>query len=248
MIKFFSRIRRKLIDDGNLKRYLIYGIGEILLVVIGILIALQINNNNIEKIQRETLQGYYTQLILEFNSLIRHEENQLEKTEYLIGQIKLCQQLMNQKDKNKVPEFKSCLPYLHTTWQNRPQYPIFQEFMDEGWMSKIANDSTKSSLIKMREKLLLINEMDGIINKKFEEITAPFFAENINRSELPNVGNTLLKLEKGGPKVNYQNLYDSVELWGMFNEKHGVTEFVRLQQEELIKLLEETVEKLELKE
>ena len=46
MIKFFRRIRRKLIDEGNLKRYLIYGIGEILLVMIGILLALQVNNWN----------------------------------------------------------------------------------------------------------------------------------------------------------------------------------------------------------
>ena len=46
MLKFFRRIRQKLISEGNLKRYLLYAIGEILLVVIGILIALQINNWN----------------------------------------------------------------------------------------------------------------------------------------------------------------------------------------------------------
>ncbi len=49
MLKFFRRIRQQLIVKGNLKRYLIYAIGEILLVVIGILIALQINNWNEER-------------------------------------------------------------------------------------------------------------------------------------------------------------------------------------------------------
>ena len=44
MIKFFRRIRRKLLDEGKLRSYLIYAIGEILLVVIGILLALQVNN------------------------------------------------------------------------------------------------------------------------------------------------------------------------------------------------------------
>ena len=43
MITLLRRIRRKLIIEGSLKRYLLYAIGEILLVVIGILIALQIN-------------------------------------------------------------------------------------------------------------------------------------------------------------------------------------------------------------
>lgn len=52
MLKFYRRIKRKLIDDGNLKKYLIYAVGEILLVVIGILIALQINNWNEWKKER----------------------------------------------------------------------------------------------------------------------------------------------------------------------------------------------------
>lgn len=43
MLKFFRRIRRKLLNNGNLKKYFVYAIGEIVLVVIGILIALQIN-------------------------------------------------------------------------------------------------------------------------------------------------------------------------------------------------------------
>jgi len=46
MITLFRRIRQKLIDSGSITKYLLYAIGEILLVVIGILIALQINNWN----------------------------------------------------------------------------------------------------------------------------------------------------------------------------------------------------------
>lgn len=46
MIKFFRTIRRRLLDSGSLRKYLIYALGEILLVVMGILIALQINNWN----------------------------------------------------------------------------------------------------------------------------------------------------------------------------------------------------------
>ncbi len=46
MLKFFRRIRRRLIDEGKLKSYLVYAVGEILLVMIGILLALQVNNWN----------------------------------------------------------------------------------------------------------------------------------------------------------------------------------------------------------
>lgn len=44
MIKFFRRIRQKLVIQNRLTKYLLYALGEIVLVVIGILIALQINN------------------------------------------------------------------------------------------------------------------------------------------------------------------------------------------------------------
>ena len=46
MIKFFRKIRQSLLTENKFSKYLIYAIGEIILVVIGILIALQINNWN----------------------------------------------------------------------------------------------------------------------------------------------------------------------------------------------------------
>ena len=46
MIKIFRNIRKSLISDGKTSRYFKYAVGEIILVVIGILIALQINNWN----------------------------------------------------------------------------------------------------------------------------------------------------------------------------------------------------------
>jgi hypothetical protein len=46
MIKFFRKIRQRLLTEKNFSKYLLYAIGEIVLLVIGILIALQINNWN----------------------------------------------------------------------------------------------------------------------------------------------------------------------------------------------------------
>lgn len=50
MIKFFRKIRQSLLSENKFSKYLIYAIGEIVLVVIGILIALSINNwNEVQK-------------------------------------------------------------------------------------------------------------------------------------------------------------------------------------------------------
>ena len=62
MIKFFRRIRQRLLSENRFNKYLLYAIGEIILVVIGILIALQINNwNEYDKSQK--LAHKYLKLI-----------------------------------------------------------------------------------------------------------------------------------------------------------------------------------------
>jgi hypothetical protein len=63
MIKFFRKVRKKLIAQNKLKSYLVYAVGEIVLVVFGILIALQINNWNENNRLETKKQEYYLQLL-----------------------------------------------------------------------------------------------------------------------------------------------------------------------------------------
>lgn len=67
MLKFFRNIRKKLISDGNTGRYLKYALGEILLVVIGILIALQINNWNEQRKNKIEERDILENLKIEFS-------------------------------------------------------------------------------------------------------------------------------------------------------------------------------------
>ncbi|WNH07971.1 DUF6090 family protein [Thalassobellus suaedae] len=66
MIKFFRKIRQDLLSKGKTGKYLKYAIGEIILVVIGILIALQINTWNENKKLDVIRHQYYGQLLDEF--------------------------------------------------------------------------------------------------------------------------------------------------------------------------------------
>ena len=54
MLKFFRKIRQNLIKENKASKYLLYAIGEIFLVVIGILIALQLNTNKENKENNQT--------------------------------------------------------------------------------------------------------------------------------------------------------------------------------------------------
>ena len=78
MIPFFRKIRKTLADDNKPIKYLRYAIGEIVLVVIGILIALQINNWNTLKKEKQKEIAYIKSLINDINSDVIQSENILE--------------------------------------------------------------------------------------------------------------------------------------------------------------------------
>ena len=67
MIKFFRKIRYDLMEKNKTGKYLKYAIGEIILVVIGILIALQINQNAENNKTDKTRHEYYIQLLEDLN-------------------------------------------------------------------------------------------------------------------------------------------------------------------------------------
>ncbi|TXG35198.1 DUF6090 family protein [Seonamhaeicola maritimus] len=82
MIKFFRKIRKRLLTENKFSKYLIYAIGEIILVVIGILIALQVNNWNIERKSELKVNELSNNLLQELRGLKRLMDNQLQAVEY----------------------------------------------------------------------------------------------------------------------------------------------------------------------
>ena len=65
MIRTFRVIRKKLLSDGKTGKYLRYAIGEILLVMIGILLALQVNNWNERNKEKRLIKSYAQSLIID---------------------------------------------------------------------------------------------------------------------------------------------------------------------------------------
>ncbi|KPK52330.1 MAG: hypothetical protein AMS22_09390 [Thiotrichales bacterium SG8_50] len=58
MFRIFRRIRKDILGSPKTNRYLFYAAGELLLVIVGILIALQINNWNEERIEQKEIREY----------------------------------------------------------------------------------------------------------------------------------------------------------------------------------------------
>lgn len=71
MINIFNKIRQKLLSENKFSKYLIYAIGEIVLIVIGILIALSINNANDVKNKRQKELALVTEMRLNLQTDLR---------------------------------------------------------------------------------------------------------------------------------------------------------------------------------
>ena len=91
MLTFFRRIRQTLLDSGQTRKYILYAVGEVLLVMIGILLALQVNNWNERRKERalgkENIFKLYTSLeedLTNIENIIGQLESQLNSTERLL--------------------------------------------------------------------------------------------------------------------------------------------------------------------
>ncbi len=92
MIKFFRKIRQNLLTEGKTSKYFKYAIGEIILVVIGILIALQINNWNEERKERAIVKNVLKNIrydliadTVNFSSSIKKVPQILEGAKFLLN-------------------------------------------------------------------------------------------------------------------------------------------------------------------
>lgn len=87
MNKFFRRIRQKMLTQNKFSKYLLYAIGEILLVVIGILIALQINIRNEQIKQNKIEQQYLERLVTDLATDYNYYERRIGEIEFEIEQL-----------------------------------------------------------------------------------------------------------------------------------------------------------------
>lgn len=84
MIKFFRKIRQKLLSENKFSNYLLYAMGEIFLVVIGILIALQINNWNDDRKEQKELEVYLLKISNDVQQDLLQLEGFLKKRQLLV--------------------------------------------------------------------------------------------------------------------------------------------------------------------
>ena len=216
MIKIFRKIRQNFIMKNESSKYLKYAIGEILLVVIGILIALQINNWNEKRIEKNLLNNYYLRMLEELVVSENNLNNFKDVIDTLVIENKRTLYILNLKNKDSLPLLKETLWALGTSYSNNFNFPILEEFINEGNLAKVKNSKIKNGLQAFSIQLNSFRSFDKYLENQYFNSIEPYFNKYINYA---NVLNKSIDLIQGGPKTNYDNFYDDLEIWNIVTFK-----------------------------
>ena len=188
MIKFFRKIRFTLLEQNKTTRYFKYAIGEIILVVIGILVALQINNwNEFNKMQlqeQEILKGLKTEFNINQVRLVyvmQTSEQAIENGNKLITYFN--------QDIRKIPERKldSLLYNFQQVWTFNPRKGLLNSIITSGQINLISNVELKNHLASFEEMVDDTQEEQdaiSILNDRYNTIIAGY----LNRGNQNRIG------------------------------------------------------------
>ena len=175
MLKFFRLIREKLLDEGNLKRYLIYAVGEILLVMIGILLALQVNNWN----ERNKAREIELRALIDLKQEFDNNKNKFDK-------IVQSKNIILQQNRNFIDIIKKNGSSGSEIIQGRsgigdggiytfnPSNGVLNTLINTGQIDNIENDSLKYLLTSWKDVIVDYQEEEQSHINFYAQIFIPY--------------------------------------------------------------------------
>tara|TARA_R110001599_G_scaffold101767_2_gene260094 strand:+ start:3134 stop:3904 length:771 start_codon:yes stop_codon:yes gene_type:complete len=227
MIKFFRHIRKSLIEKNQMGKYFKYAIGEIILVTIGILIALQINNWNENRIQDEKTKGLLVRLLKETeanqNTLISNLKLYKKIKETNTTFLNLFGTNVKEVNNTKLDSLflNSAFDFTLGITSNS-----LKEAMDNGQVSTIKSEELRSRLYQFVFLEEYVRERINLYNYDSNNFLMPFLYKNMNLRSI-NSGNFSKQYEKLLPSkmknTDYNSLLNNREFENLVNSKFAYT-------------------------
>ncbi len=178
MIKFFRHIRQNLIMKNQTSKYFKYAVGEIILVVIGILIALQINNWNENRklnLQEQTALNNIHRDFLKNKAIL---EDIKTSTELI---MKHGVQILNHTGSKTKPDtediFNSWLNELYNSTPYYPQNGFLDDLLSSGKLSIFKNAELRNLLSSWKPEVEILEERFSTVDKN-EDILNTYIIEH----------------------------------------------------------------------
>ncbi|MEO1010263.1 MAG: DUF6090 family protein [Bacteroidota bacterium] len=213
-MRFFRKIRYRLFTESKVGKYLVYALGEIVLVVIGILIALAINNAQQDNIREKKEQTYLKELRNEFHvSKLKLEELMRVNQENYGGAQKLLTHTFNPDASLTEKEFSEL---LMRSFSNdiafNPNNALLNEMLNTGTLKDISNTSLRMLLATWMATLEDIYGQEKELNAQRRRVMDLFGANNSIRTILEQTnGDTASMFPKKENQISNLDMLNSLE-------------------------------------
>ena len=222
MLSFFRKIRRSLIGSHRVKNYFLYAVGEVALVMIGILLALQINTWNqgrINKMEEKRILAAVADEINNYRWQIKVGQDRFNEVLASSGRLILW---MNDPESN-IPKdsIDQDLSLLTSRWLMgmSNESNIYDALTGAGELGLVSSDELRTQLGYLKREMMLLasyetfqtnfvdNHLFPFLNQNFDGVGIIAIRSNIrkNRNQF-NPNPVIIPIDKGRFGVNYDAL------------------------------------------
>ena len=226
MIKFFRKIRQNLITENKSApqsgRYLLYAIGEIILVVIGILIALSINNWNTQKIQNANTLKLSTRLLAETErNIITFDKDITEVSGFKNAALVLLKLMTEDYEAIDVRTVDSLVSNLLTAHTVNFNSAVLSEALANGEISSFKNDSLKNIVYSLPTQIESIRGHEGIIKSVSGKLQDFLFDKfSLRKMDFKFSPNAKLLGQSSLPETDNRKILSNLQFENISNEKY----------------------------
>lgn len=216
MFHFFSKMRYKLAAENKAAKYLRYAIGEVLLLMIGILLALQVNNWNQQRKDNTSEMEVLKGLQNEFSSNLDALNNSINQDQQIInGCFEIINLIRSDKLEEKSEELDSLLQFVGSFGTFDAATGVTDEIINSGKLHILKNDSLRIKLTQWSGRLSDAREDIEYRFENYHQNMMPFFTRNFPLAngdltkKIPNqfTGEILPMVKDPSPfKTNFEEL------------------------------------------
>ncbi len=189
MINFFRKTRKKLADDNKPMKYMRYAVGEIALVMVGILLALQVNNWNENRKENKIGLNALTKLKKEFienQNLINVAITLHEKTDY--ATIRLLELISPYATQHKVDSLGYYINDLIFIPKYSPKKSVLSSLISSGDINFIKNEDIIHKITDWNGQLEEYNYWISINSSLSIELIIPYTVKNYTMKNMKSSG------------------------------------------------------------
>ena len=182
MFRFFRKLRQELLIENRFRKYTQYAVGEILLVVIGILIALQVNTWNEERKNTSDLRIALQTLSTEIETNKSYLDRQVNRIESGLDNIEYFMHELNAPDQSTVPDsvITELIRNIATFTLTPLRRNAYGNLINSGAINHVRNDTLKLDLIGIERGYQIFTRVRNDMSGLWTETIRPYYLKNAN--------------------------------------------------------------------